>query len=112
MTDDNELPFAGALGAVHEIEAAIQARDTAREAAHDEMDAARAEARRLLLEAREAGAEAGRHRRDAILAAAQADAAEIRASGLATAEQFVEETRSQAPALLAMLVPVLLPQEE
>jgi len=111
MTDGNGLPFAGALGAVREIEAAIQARDTARDAADGELEAARAEAERLLVEARREGAAAGHDRHEAILATAQADAAAIRAAGLATAARVVDRARAQAPDVVAMLLPLLLPQE-
>jgi hypothetical protein len=110
MTIENELPFRGALDAVREIEEAIQARDTARDVADAELETARAEAERLLREARRTGAAQGQASGQAILAAAEADAAAIRSRGVATAEQLIERTTAEGPRLRALLVPALLPR--
>lgn len=111
MTVESELPFLGALDAVREIEAAIEARDSARDAASSELEEARAEAARLLLDARRVGALEGQDRRREVLAVAEAEATAIRTRGVATAEQLLERVSAQGPHLLGMLVPVLLPEE-
>lgn len=111
MAVETELPFDGALDAVRRIEAAISARHTARDKAGEEMAAARAEAKRILVDAQRAGTEAGRERRAAILSEAGADAAAIRARGATDVEEIITKTRLNSPQLLAMLIPLLLQKE-
>ena len=65
---------AGALDAVQQLESALEERTDARGIAEAGMDAARAEAERLLADARRTGTEAGRRRRAEILAEAEAEA--------------------------------------
>ena len=73
MTGPHGLPYAGALDAVKRIETALSERDAAREATDSELDAAHAEAERLLSAARTAGTRAGEERRIAILARGPAE---------------------------------------
>jgi vacuolar-type H+-ATPase subunit H len=111
MTLETELPFDGALDAVKRIEAAISARNTARDTAEEGAAAAHAEAGRILADARRAGAEAGQERRAAILSNAGADAAAIRARGATHAEEIITKTLLNNPQLLAMLIPLVLQEE-
>jgi hypothetical protein len=88
VTTPNQLPFLGALDAVHRIEAALTQRDAALAASDDALDAAHTEAEALLSAARVAGTRAGDTRRDTILARAHADAEAIRSDGDAEVRQL------------------------
>ena len=67
------------------------------------MDAARAEAERLLADARRTGSEAGRRRRDEILAEAEAEARAIRADGEAEVQELRERVSARHDELIAEL---------
>lgn len=108
MTKPNGLPYVGALDAVQRIEAAITERDAARAASDDVLDAAHAEAERLLSAARVAGTRAGEERRLAILAEAHADAETIRAHGDAEAHQLGERVSAARDELSAEFTALLV----
>lgn len=111
MIVPHQLPYAGALGAVRRIETALAQRDAAHDVASSELDAAHAEAERLLLAARVAGGRAGEDRRVAILARARADARAIRSAGDAEARQLSSRMAEARDMLAAELAPLLLPEE-
>jgi hypothetical protein len=111
MTGPHGLPYAGAWDAVKRIETALSERDAAHEASDSEMDAARAEAARLLSAARLAGTRAGAERRAAMLAQAQADAEVIRSHGDVEARQLGKRLSTERDRLAAELTAVLLVEE-
>lgn len=111
MTVPHELPYTGALDAVRRIETALTERDAAREVTDAELDAAHAEAERLLSAARVAGKRAGEDRRNAILTRARADAQAIRSGGSAEARQLGSRMSVARDALAAELTPLLLIEE-
>jgi vacuolar-type H+-ATPase subunit H len=111
MTGRPGLPYAGALDAVKRIENALAERDAAREASDSELDAAHAEAERLLSAARTAGTRAGEERRVALLAQAQADAEVIRSTGDAEAEELGRRMSAVRDALAAECTALLLSAE-
>lgn len=98
----------GALEAVRQLERALEERS---EPTGDVLDGARADAERLLAEARRAGADAGRLRRDAVHAEAEAEAAAIRAAGDAAVRELRERVAAARDELVAELTALLLPQE-
>ena len=110
MSDDHSsAEAAGALGSVRQLEAALEATSTAREAAEAQLAAARAEASRLLAAAADDAAAAAAERRRSVLAAADADAAAIRREAEGRVEQLrVNATASRETAVetaLALLLP-------
>lgn len=111
MTVPHELPYAGALDAVRRIETALTDRDAAREVMDVELDAAHAEAERLLSAARIAGKRAGEDRRIAILTRARADAQAIRSGGDAEAQRLGSRMSVARDVLTAELTPLLLIEE-
>lgn len=111
MTGLNGLPYVGALGAVKRIETALTERDVAREAMDSELDAARAEAERLLSAARIAGVRAGEERREAMLARAHADAEVIRSDGDAEARRLGRRVSAERDLVAAELAALLLVEE-
>jgi hypothetical protein len=108
MTTPNGLPYVGALDAVQRIEAALTERDAARAASDDALDAAHAEAERLLAAARVAGTRAGEERRATILAQAHADAEAIRSRGDAEARQLGERVSAERDLLAGEFTALLL----
>jgi len=111
MTSPQELPYAGALDAVRRIEVTLTERDAARDVLDAELNAAHAEAERLLSAARTAGTRAGEDRRIAILTRARADAQAIRSGGDAEARQLGNRMSAARDALAAELTPLLLIEE-
>lgn len=111
MTTPHGLPYAGALDAVRRIETALTERDAARDVTDSELDAAHAEADRLLSAARIAGTRAGEGRRIAILARARADAQAIRSDADAQARQLGSRMSVARDVLAAELTPLLLIEE-
>ncbi|MPZ83620.1 MAG: hypothetical protein GEV28_25805 [Actinophytocola sp.] len=111
MTGPNGLPYAGALDAVQRIETALTERDAAREASDSALDAAHAEAERLLSAARVAGTRAGEERRVAMLAGAHADAEAIRSDGDAEARRLDGRVSAERDQVAAELTALLLVEE-
>jgi vacuolar-type H+-ATPase subunit H len=111
MTAQNAAPPADALAAVQELEAALARRADARDDAEAGIDTARAEAERLLAEARRVGAHAGRRRRADLLAEAEAEARAIRADGEAAVQALRERVAMQRDELIAELTALVLPEE-
>jgi hypothetical protein len=111
MTAGDAPPPADALDAVQELEAALARRADARDDADAGIDAANAEAERLLAEARRDGADAGRRRRADILADAEAEARAIRAAGEAAVQELRERVAVQRDELIAELTALVLPEE-
>jgi hypothetical protein len=107
----HELPYAGALDAVSRIETALTERDAARDATDSALDAAHAEAERLLAAARTAGRRAGEDRRAAILTRARAAAQAIRSDGDAEARRLHRRMAVARDGLAAELTPLLLVEE-
>jgi vacuolar-type H+-ATPase subunit H len=97
-----------ALTAVQRLESALKDRDGARDVAEDALAASHAEADRLLASAREAGRKAGRSRRRALIADAEAEAAAIRADGTARAEELRRRSSAEREQLVAELTELLL----
>lgn len=111
MSSTNGLPYLGALDAVKRIENALTQRDAAREVSESELDAAHAEAERLLSAARTAGTRAGEERRVALLARAQADAEVIRSTGEAEAQELGRRVSAERDAVAAEFTAFLLIEE-
>jgi hypothetical protein len=101
----------GGLDAVRRLETALEDRDDASGAADAALHAARAQAERLLADARAAGTDAGLRRRAVILADAEAEASAIRAAGETAAEDILERVSVVRDELVAELAAVLLPAE-
>jgi F-type H+-transporting ATPase subunit b len=97
-----------ALTAVQRLESALEQRDGARDVAEDALATARAEADRLLADARRAGQKAGRRRSDALVAEAEAEAAAIRADGIARAEELRRRASADGEELIAELTALVL----
>ena len=97
---------------MRQLESALEERSDARDDAEAGLDAARAEAERLLADARRPGADAGRRRRAAVLAEAEAEATAIRAAGEADgARSFASAWPPQRDELVAELTALVLPRE-
>jgi vacuolar-type H+-ATPase subunit H len=111
MTEPHGLPYAGALDAVSRIETALSERDAARDATDSVLEAAHAEAERLLSAARTVGMRAGQDRRIAILTRARAESQAIRSDGDAEAEQLASRMAAARDVLAAELMPLLLVEE-
>ena len=111
MTAPNPTPPAGALEAVQQLESALAERTDARGVAEAGMDAARAEAERLLTHARRTGSDAGRRRRDDILAEADAEARAIRIGAEAEVLEFRERVSARHDELIAEFTALVLPEE-
>jgi hypothetical protein len=105
------LPYAGALDAVKRIESALGERDAARLALDTDLDAAHAQAERLLAEAHVAGGRAAQERRVALLARADADAEVIRSAGVAEARQIARSVSAQRNIVAAEFTAFLLVEE-
>ena len=111
MTNTHGLPYLGALDAVKRIENALTERDAAREASDSELDAAHAEAERLLAAARTAGTRAAEERRLALLTRAHADAEVIRSTGEAEAQELGRRVSAERDAVAAEFTALLLIEE-
>jgi hypothetical protein len=111
MTTPNGLPYLGALDAVQRIETALTERDAARAASDDALDAAHAEAERLLSAARVAGTRAGEERRVTLLARAHADAETIRSHGDAEAQRLGLRVSAERDLLAGEFTALLLRRE-
>jgi vacuolar-type H+-ATPase subunit H len=111
MRAPNDTLPAGALEAVQQLESALAERTDARGVAEAGMDAARAEAERLLTDARRTGSDAGRRRRDDILAEAEAGAGAIRADAEADVQELRERVSAHHEELIADLTALVLPEE-
>jgi hypothetical protein len=98
----------GALEAVRQLERALEERGGP---AGDVLASARADADRLLEAGRQAGTDAGRRRRAAILAEAEAEAAAIRAAGDTEAKELLDRVAAARHELVGELTALLLPQE-
>jgi vacuolar-type H+-ATPase subunit H len=108
MSVQQDAPPLDALTAVQRLESALEERDGARHVAEDALAAARAEADRLLASAREAGRKAGNSRQRALVAEAEAEAAAIRADGMARAERLRLRASTERDELIAELTKLLL----
>jgi len=111
MTKPHGLPYAGALDAVKRIERALGERDAARQASDSDLDAAHAEAERLLFEARIAGLRAAEERRVALLARAAADVEVIRSVADGEARQIARQVSAQRDVVAAEFTALLLVEE-
>ena len=111
MSAPNATPPVDALDAVQQLESALAERTDAHGVAEAGMDAARAEAERLLADARRTGSEAGRRRRDEILAEAEAEARAIRADAEAEVQELRERVSGRHDELIAELTALVLPEE-
>ena len=111
MTAHAAAPASGALDAVRRLELALGDGTGTGDASAARLDAARAEAERLLADARSAGSDAGRRRRAELLAEAETDASAIRAAGRVDAEALRERVSARRAELIAELTGVLLPEE-
>ncbi|MGH2781112.1 MAG: hypothetical protein ACRDL4_00590 [Thermoleophilaceae bacterium] len=108
MSVPTDLSSPDALTAVQRLESALEERDGARDVAEDALAAARAEAERLLTDARKAGEDAGRSRHSALLAEAETEAAATRADGMARAEQLRLRASAERDDLIAEITELLL----
>ncbi len=108
-TQDPSSP--DALTAVQRLESALEQRDGARDVAEDALATARAEADRLLAVAQPAGQMAGRRRSAALVAAAEAEAAAIRADGRARADELRRRAAAERDELIAEFTELLLQVE-
>jgi hypothetical protein len=111
MTAPNGSSPPPALLAVRQLESALDQRNDAHDAAGAALDAARAEAEGLLADARAAGTADGRRRRAALLAESKADAAAIRVTGEAEAEELLRRVSIERDALVAEFTAAVLVQE-
>jgi vacuolar-type H+-ATPase subunit H len=111
MTASSPSSPSGALEAVRELEPALEDDHDAQAVAGTAVDAARAEAERLLAAARRAGTEAGRRRRAAVLAEAEAEASAIRAAGESEAAELLARVAACRDDLVADLTALLLQPE-
>jgi hypothetical protein len=111
MTSSHGLPYLGALDAVKRIENALTERDAARKASDSDLDAAHAEAERLLSAARVAGTRAGQERRVTLLACADTDAEVIRSSGDAEARELGNRVSAHRDVVAAEFTALLLVEE-
>ena len=111
MSAPNATPPVDALDAVQQLESALADRTDARGVAETGMNAARAEAERLLADARRTGSDAGRRRRADILAEAEADARAIRADAEADVQELRERVSARHDELIAELTALVLPEE-
>jgi hypothetical protein len=100
----------GALEAVQLLESALEERGAAREESGSALHAARAEAERLFAAARRAGMDAGRRRRAAVIAEAEAQAAAIGAAGDTEAAELLDRVAATRGELVAELTAQLLPR--
>ena len=110
MTTPNGSPPHDALGAVRRLESVLEER-TGGDTAEAALDAARAEAERLLADARAAGDDEGRRRSAALLAAADAEATSIRAAGEAAADELLKRVAAERDELVAEFTTAVLPRE-
>jgi vacuolar-type H+-ATPase subunit H len=110
MTAQNAALPGGALGAVQQLESALEER-TDPGVAEARLGAARAAAERLLADARRDGEKAGQRRRADILAEAEADARAIRADGVADVQELHERVAERRDELIAELSALVLPEE-
>jgi len=99
------------LDAVRRLERALEDRDDARGAAEAALDAARAQAERLIADARASGTATGSRRRAVLLAEGEADARATRAAGEAAAQRLLERVARGRADLVADLTALLLPPE-
>jgi vacuolar-type H+-ATPase subunit H len=102
----------GALDSVRQLEGALEATSTARDAAETRLREARAEALRLLAAARTDADAAVAERRRVVLAAAEDDAAEIHRRGDERAARIREHARDGRPALVEAGLELILPAVE
>jgi vacuolar-type H+-ATPase subunit H len=108
MTTSNGTPARAALAAVRKLEGALEERNDAHDVAVAGLDAARAEAERLLADARAEGTEAGRRRRAELITTAEADAMVILSSGEAEAAEIRRHQSSEHADLVAEFTAVVL----
>jgi hypothetical protein len=101
----------GGLDAVRELETALAERNDARGAADAALSGARAEAGRMLGDARAAGTAAGLRRRAAILADAEAETRAIRAAGETEAQELLERVSASREQLIAELTGLVVSAE-
>jgi vacuolar-type H+-ATPase subunit H len=107
----NPTPTRAALAAVRQLEDALEERHDATDLPEAALDAARAEADYLLSEARAEGTQAGRRRRAALLADAEADAMAIRATGETEAAEMLRQQSAERADLIAAFTAVVLGQQ-
>ena len=113
MSTDNETgSVTGALGSVRQLEGALEASATARAAAEAHLEAARAEASRLLAAATEDAAAAAAERRRVVLDAAEDDAAVIHRQGEERAARLRTDARARRQALVDEALALILPAGE
>jgi hypothetical protein len=106
--DHETVSDTGALGSVRQLEGALEASATARAAAEARLEAARAEASRLLAAATEEAAAAAAERRRGVLDAAKDDAAVIHREGEERAARLRTEARSRRGALVDEALALIL----
>jgi hypothetical protein len=111
MTARSEASATGALAAVRRLEIALGERTGAVDAAATGLDEARADAERLLAQARTAGSAAGLRLRAELFAEAETDASATRAAGRADAEALRQRVSARRVELIAELTGLLLPEE-
>ena len=111
MTEPNTTPPVDALDAVQQLESALAERTDGGGPAETGMDAARAEAERLVADARRTGSDAGRRRRDEILAEAEAGVRAIQADAEAAVQGLRACVSARQDELIAELTALVLPEE-
>jgi vacuolar-type H+-ATPase subunit H len=111
MSIASQAPARDALDAVRQLEHELELRGDAAESAATRLDAARAEAARLLASARRAGMDAGRQAREAVLAEAETQATAMRATADAQAQTFHDRMADAREDLVAELTAELWPRE-
>jgi mannose/cellobiose epimerase-like protein (N-acyl-D-glucosamine 2-epimerase family) len=108
----SQAPPRDALDAVRQFEHELQIRGDVADSAATKLDAARAEAARLLASARRAGMDAGCRAREAVLAEAETQATAIRATADAQAQRFRDRVADAQKDLVAELTAELWPRKE
>lgn len=109
MTDTSEAPVTDVLGPVRELEEALAAASTKRAASEARLDAARADAARLLAAARDAAAAAVAERRRVVLGAADDDAATISRQGDERAARVLADARAGIDAAVEAALTLIVP---
>jgi vacuolar-type H+-ATPase subunit H len=109
MTDPNHASAGGVLGPVRELEEALAEVSKTRAASDARLEAARADAARLLDAAQDAAAVAVAERRRTVLGAAEDDATRISRQGDERAARVLADARAgmdaEVEAALALILP-------
>jgi vacuolar-type H+-ATPase subunit H len=109
VTDPSGSPVSGVLGSVRQLEDALEAVSTTRAASEARIEEARADASRLLADARDAAAAAVAERRRIVLGAAEDDAAEISRQGDERAARVRADARAVNDSIVEAALALILP---